>query len=151
VSFTLPTTAEFKAEFDRDFPFAEAGDSAAVALTKVRDADITRAIRDAGVNCNHSLFGTQAEFNAAFLRLVAHYLVSNLMASREGMRSQYNWLTQAKTVGDVTAAFSIPPRILESPTFSFMATTRYGAQYLSFISPRLIGNVASFHRESSPY
>ena len=67
-----------------------------------------------------------------------------------GMNGKAEWLTQSKTVGNVTESYSIPDRILKSPYLSKLSKTTYGAQLLELVSPQLIGNFASFHRDTLP-
>lgn len=119
-------------------------------LTRVTDDDITSAIQDAAFNVNQALFGTQSDWAKAFLYLAAHNLVERLLAAGEGMRSRYNWLTNAKTAGDLSESYTIPDSILESPFLSSVSKTRYGARYLEIVSPLLIGNMGTFYRRSAP-
>ncbi len=119
-------------------------------LTRVRDDDILQAQADASFNVNECLFDGQAAWNRAFNYLTAHYLVEKLLAAGEGLASQYNWLTGSKSVGDVSESFVIPDRIKADPLLASFSKTRYGAIYLSIISPLLIGNVATQFRQSLP-
>lgn len=119
-------------------------------LTEVQDADITGAIIDAKYNCSQALFDSQEAFSRAFLYLAAHCLVEKLLAAGEGMASQFNWLTAAKGVGDVSESFMIPDRITRDPMLATFSKTRYGALYLQIISPLLIGNIQTSYRQSLP-
>lgn len=113
----------------------------------VRDRDITRAIGDASLNVNQALFPDQASFSQAFGYYCAHCLVERLRAAGEGLRSQFNWLNQSKTVGDVSASYQIPKQILNDPFLALISQTTYGARYLEIITPFLRGNMfASFRR-----
>ncbi len=119
-------------------------------LNLVRDDDIEQAQADASFNVNQELFDSQGGWNRAFNYLTAHYLVEKLLAAGEGLASQYNWLTASKSVGDVSESFVIPDRIKDDPMLAAFSKTRYGAMYLSIISPLLIGNVATQFRQSMP-
>lgn len=116
----------------------------------VRDIDITRAINDAGMNVNQALFPDVATFQQAFGYYCAHCLVERLLAAGEGTRSQFNWLNQAKTVGDVSASFQIPKQIMNDPFLALISKTRYGARYLEIILPFLRGNMFASYRRSLP-
>lgn len=119
-------------------------------LNLVRDDDVQQAQADASFNVNQELFDSQPAWNRAFNYLTAHYLVEKLLAAGEGLASQYNWLTASKSVGDVSESFVIPDRIKDDPMLAAFSKTRYGAIYLSVISPLLIGNVATQFRQSLP-
>lgn len=119
-------------------------------LNLVRDDDINQAQADASFNVNQELFDSQQGWNRAFNYLTAHYLVEKMLAAGEGLASQYNWLTASKSVGDVSESFVIPDRIKDDPMLAAFSKTRYGAIYLSIISPLLIGNVATQFRQSLP-
>ena len=58
MAYTQPTTAEFKAFFDRDFEFAteQATETSVGDLSRVRDRDIERAYSEANANFNVALF-----------------------------------------------------------------------------------------------
>lgn len=146
MSYTAPTVAEFKARFDRDFSFAVDQTD----MERVRDTDITRGITSASANFNEGLWESQAIFSEAYLLLSAHYLVTNLLNSSQGLRSQANWLTNAKSVMSVQESFSIPDRILRSPILAVYSKTGYGMAYLSLIMPRLVGNVALLQGNTTP-
>ena len=133
---TNPTVADFKAFFVRDFPYGS-------TTAAVMDADITRALLEAGANFNSALWSTQAEYSMAYLYVAAHYLVIDLRASSQGIAGTYSWLTSSKGVGSVNESYSIPQSILDSPVFSMFSKTAYGAKYLSLALPRIVGNVIS--------
>lgn len=134
MAYTVPTIANFKTYFFRDFPYG-------TTLDKVTNQDITNALADAGFSFNEALFSTQANFTLGYLLLTAHYLVMNLRASSQGIAGQYNWLDASKSVGSVSEGFSIPQRILDNPNFAMLSKTMYGAKFLALILPQLIGNV----------
>lgn len=134
MSYTTPTVADFKAEFNRDFAYGTATDV-------VNDSDITKAIGDAAFNFNEAFFSSQAKYAKGYLNLAAHYLVMNLRASSQGIAGQFAFLDSGKSAGSVSESIAIPQRILDHPIFSLYAKTPYGAKYLGFILPQLNGVV----------
>jgi len=110
-------------------------------LAKVTDNDISKALYEAQQNFNRCLFGTDASANMAFEYLAAHYLCMDLQAGSEGIWSKYNWLTGGKSVGSVAEQYVVPDRVKNSPALAYYSTTRYGAKYLSIVTPLMIGNV----------
>ena len=151
MAFTIPSVADFKANFVRDFPYsvdAYGGDPG--NLEKVTDDDIAGAILDAQFNINPGLFANQAMFSRAFLYLAAHQLVEKLLMGAAGVQSQYSWLTAAKSAGDVSLTSSIAEMIRENPFLAHLSATRYGAMYCQIVAPLLVGNVSSVHRVTQP-
>jgi Protein of unknown function (DUF4054) len=137
VAYTAPTVADFKSRFDRDFPFAlDQSD-----MSKVRDKDITTALGQAAALDNPDLWGDQATYAEVYLLRTAHNLCVNLLASSQGLGGSGQWLTNSKAVGNVNESYSIPERILRSPTLSLYSKTTYGCQFLSLIALRIAGNV----------
>ena len=142
--FITPTTDDFKTRFDRDFPYAvpegnpSGGDD--TQLDKVRDTDIQRGLNGAGINFNLALWPDQASYQEAYLLLAAHKMVTNLLASSQGLSGQFAWLTVMKSAGGVESKYDIPDRIKQSPFLSSLSLTRYGAAYLEYITPYLVGN-----------
>lgn len=134
MAYTVPTAADFKSWFVRDFPYGTTD-------TTVMDADITKSISEAAVNFNESLWESQAVFTMAYLYLAAHYLVMDLRASSQGIAGGYSWLTSSKSVGSVSEGFSIPQKILDNPHLAMLSKTNYGAKFISLALPRLVGNV----------
>jgi hypothetical protein len=109
--------------------------------SKVMNADITKALGMAPANINPALFATEETFQSAFGLLAAHYLVTNILASTQGLKSQYDWLTIQRTVGNVNTSHAAPTWVKNSAFWSTLTSTRYGAQYLSLIAPLLHGNM----------
>ena len=138
MAYTVPTASDFKAHFTRDFPYGSTD-------TTVMDSDITKAIAEAAVNFNESLWESQAVFTMAYLYLTAHYLVTDLRASSQGIAGSYSWLTGSKSVGSVSEGFSIPQKILDNPHLAMLSKTNYGSKFLSLALPRLVGNVVHVH------
>jgi len=110
-------------------------------ISKVTNTDILAAQGIAPANINPILFPNQAAWGTAFNLLTAHYLCTNLLNSTQGVKSQYDWLTAQRTVGNVSASFGIPDRVMKSAFFNTLTSTRYGALYLSIIAPLLHGNM----------
>ena len=118
---------------------------------KVTDYDLARAFTAVeGFNTSPGLFSNQAAYTYALNLLAAHYLCQTLQAGGTGLHGKAEWLTQSKTVGNVTEAYSIPPRILNSPYLAKLSKTTYGAQFLELVSPQLIGNIHAFHGITHP-
>lgn len=135
MSLVNPTVDDFKSLFRRDFPYGNDD------LTTVNDIDINNALSFQQNTINQNLFPTQNLYTQGALLLAAHYLVTNLRASSQGIAGKYDWLTASKSVGPVSAGFSIPERILENPELAVLAGTTYGVQYLAIILPLLTGQM----------
>lgn len=136
MAYTKPSVADFKAYFNRDFPYG-------ATLADVQDTDITKALFDAGFSFNSALFSAQDQYTLGYLLLSAHYLVLNLRASSQGIQGQYSWLVTSKSVGSVSEGLAIPEKIMANPYFAMLSKTPYGAKYLELILPRLIGPMFS--------
>ena len=118
---------------------------------KVTDRDIINAFNATqNFNFSQTLFGSQAAYTFAFNLLAAHYLCETLQNAMAGISGKAEWITQAKTVGNVTESYNIPDRIMRSPYLSKLSKTTYGAQFLELVSPQLIGNMVAMHRPSLP-
>lgn len=135
--YEIPDVDDFKYYFFRDFPYG--GDDA--TLDFVLDRDIQSAIVTANANINQALWDSQDSFNLGFLYLAAHYLVTQTGNSSQGLAGQYNWIQQSKSVGSVSESLGIPEHIMENPLIAMTCKTRYGAQYISMLLPRLVGNM----------
>lgn len=126
-----------------------AGDNS--AEDKVNDFDIATAqIAAMQFNMTQGLFGSQQAFTYAYNLLAAHYLCKILAASAAGLAGKGEWITNSKSVGDVSESYNIPDRIMRSPYLSRLATTTYGISFAELVLPSLIGNTASFHRCTLP-
>lgn len=144
MAYTNPSVADFKAFFVRDFPYGSDPE------TSVLDVDITKAFTFVNINMNPGLFGAQASYTIGYQLLSAHYLVTNLRASSQGINGQYNFLQQSKNVGSVSEAFGIPQRILDNPELSMLCKTNYGAQFLQLILPQLTGQIFNAYGSTRP-
>lgn len=144
MAFTVPTVAEFKAHFVRDFPYG-------TDISKnVLDADISKAILEASVNFNEDLWPTQAIFSLAYLYLTAHYLVTDLRNSSQGIAGSYSWITTNKQVGSVSEGLAVPQFILDNPLLAMYSKTGYGAKYLELLLPQLVGPVSVVEGATTP-
>ncbi len=139
MSWTVPTTSDFKSFFNRDFNYAPA--SAPNDLNYVCDSDITKAINLAFQNFNPSLFGTDAQVTNVFMYLVAFYLVYNIQTSTKGLYSQSKFPISSSSVGGVAVTYELPERYAKDPTLSLFTQNGYGMLYLSFALPQTVGNV----------
>lgn len=136
--FTDPTVSDFKAYFVRDFPYGW-------TLKEVTDNDISSALSDTKLFLNVGLACDQDTYTLLFLLLSAHFLVTNLRNSSQGIAGSYDWLEQSKSVGSVSASYAIPQRILDNPELAMLAKTPYGAKFLFFVLPLLSGQMFSVH------
>lgn len=130
-----PDIPTFKAYFTRDFPY---GTDPQISIL---DSDIGKAYGQVNFAINPALFSNQEQYTLGYLWLAAHWLVTDLRASSQGIAGQYNWLETAKGVGSVSSSFAIPQRILDNPRFAMYSKTRYGAKFLELILPKLSGQI----------
>ncbi len=135
MAYLAPTIAEFKAYFVRDFPYGTD------PTTSILDADINKAFGQTNFNISQDMFATQGNYQIAYMLLAAHYLVTDLRMSSQGLSGQYSWAESSKSVGSVSQSFAIPQKILDNPFFAMLARTNYGAKYLELIMPLLAGQV----------
>lgn len=149
MSYTVPTVADFKAYFDRDFVYGE-DDPDQPKVRKVRDKDITAAMQQASLYLAVDLVSSQDQYTIWFLFLTAHFLVVAAQATASGAFGQFAWLQQSKSAGDVSESFAIPEFIKRNPFLAALCTTKYGARYVMFVAPYLIGNVGLSFGESTP-
>lgn len=144
MSYTNPSVADFKARFVRDFPYGTD------IATTVTDTDIANAYALTNSNINIALWDSQAEYTLGYLLLSAHFLVTNLMASGQGLSGQYSFLTTSKGVGSVSISQAIPQRIQDNPYLSMLMKTPYGAQYVMLLLPRIVGQSLTVAETTNP-
>lgn len=132
MAFTIPTVDDFKANFTRDFPYG-------AGIDYVQDNDISKALVEAGINFNQSLFSTQETFSLGYLYLTAHFLVMDLRAASQGISGSYPWMTTSKSVGGVSEGIEVPEFIKNNPLLAMYSKTYYGAKYLTMVLPRITG------------
>ena len=135
MAYLNPIPDDFKNYFVRDFPYGTD------PTTSVLDSDITKAFGQVNFAINPALFTNQESYTLGYLWLAAHWLVTDLRASSQGIAGRYNWLEVGKGVGSVNSSFAIPQRILDNPSFSMLSQTQYGAKYLQLILPQLAGQI----------
>lgn len=145
MSWTNPQVSDFQSYFYRDFPFGESDPN-----TSVLALDVTNAFQMTNFNINQALFPCQSDYTIGYLLLSAHYLVTNLRNSSQGLKGKFTWLEQSKGVGSINSSYGIPQRILDNPYWTQLMTTNYGAQYLNLILPQLAGAVYVAYGRSLP-
>lgn len=133
MSYVIPSTADFKSFFTRDFPFGTD------VNLHVLDSDLTRASAEVSASINEGLFPSQEVFDIGFNYLTAHNLVVNIRNSTAGLSGQYEWAQASKSVGSVSVGLAIPQDILNDPQFAWLTQTTYGAKYLEMVYPLLKG------------
>jgi len=142
MSWALPSTSDFKAYFTRDFAFGNSDEIGEPDNENyVLDNDITKAINEASVNFNDSLYGEDAQVTAVFMYLVAFYLVLDLQNSAKGISSQCKFPINSASVGGVSVNYQIPEKYARDPYLSQFTQNGYGMKYLSLALPFLIGNI----------
>lgn len=145
MAFTNPTITDFKNYFVRDFPYGTDPD------TTILDVDIGNAQQQVlAFPINPGLYTDQNSYTLGFQYMTAHFLVQNIRASSQGINGQFNFLQAGKGVGSVNESFSIPERILHSPTMSMFTKTNYGMMMLQLVAPRIIGNLMSVRGTTRP-
>ncbi len=142
----MPSVQDFKDQFARDFPYTDD----ATDLSKVINADISRAIDEADPLVNDTLFDSQGEFSRAYLYLAAHFLCTNLQNSSQGVSGAFSWATNSRSVGSVSQSFTIPEVILKNPLWLMVSQTSYGARYLMLIQGKLAGAIGIAHGRTLP-
>jgi len=143
--WTNPTVEQFQSFFVRDFPYTRTDIN-----TGVLDQDITNAFQMTNFNINQALFSCQSNYTTGYLLLSAHYLVSNLRNSSQGINGKFTWLEQSKGVGAVNSSYAIPQRILDNPYWTQLVTTTYGQQYLQLLMPQLTGAMTISYGRTLP-
>lgn len=139
-----PDIFDFKNYFVRDFPY---GDNIS---ENVLDSDIERAQLEASTSINKCLFSSQDRYSIAFNYLSAHYLVSNIKNSSQGLSSQYEGIISSKSVSSVSASYSMPDSIAQDPALSMYLKTNYGAKYIEIIYPLLLGSMFVTQGRTTP-
>lgn len=141
--FVNPSVSDFKSYFVRDFPYG-------ATLDTITDTDITNAMQEAGILFNPGLWENQQTYTIGYLLLSAHFLVTNIRGSSQGLSGQFSWIQSSKAVGSVSESYSIPDRILANPEFAMLSKTTYGARYLFLILPLLSGQIFAIAGATHP-
>jgi hypothetical protein len=139
MSWTVPSTSDFKAFFVRDFNYAPT--NSPNDLNFITDADIERAISDAQVSFSPSLIGDDGQTTTVFMYLAAFHLVMSIQNSMKGISSQFKFPVNSNSVGGVSVNYTIPQRFIDDPVISVYTHNGYGMKYLSMVLPYLVGNV----------
>ena len=140
-----PDYQTFASYFYRDFPFNNSDPN-----TGVLELDVNNAFQMTNFNINQALFSCQSNYTTGYLLLSAHYLVSNLRNSSQGINGKFTWLEQSKGVGAVNSSYAIPQRILDNPYWTQLVTTTYGQQYLQLLMPQLTGAMTISYGRTLP-
>lgn len=135
------TVAQFKAQFNRDWPYGPGKDA-------VMDSDINKAMNEALLNYSAALFGDDAS-GYAFMYLSAHYLWLNLQAAGglsakgtgKGLSIHGQGTIASKGADGLSVAYAIPERVAKSPILNQFMQSFYGQKYLAMLAPRLVGGV----------
>lgn len=120
------------------FPFAP--DSDPDNQEYITDTDIEMAFAQAKVNFPVNLFDEE-NGKIAFLFLVAHYLCMDMQMAQAGINSTAQYVVTSKSVGDVSASYGVPTKLLDNPLYNYLTTTQFGMKYISLLYPRTIGAV----------
>lgn len=114
----------------------------------VLDEDIARAFNEALVNFNPALFD-EKDLELVFYYLTAHYLTVDKNNASSGGAVSVGIMT-SKTVGNVSAGYTIPNRFMKNPVLAYYATTGFGQKYLSYLIPRMTARCAVVRGRSLP-
>lgn len=144
MAFVNPQVADFKARFNRDFPYSTDMNAG------VMDADIMTAFGDTTLSIDPSIFPDQATYTFGYLLFSAHCLVLNIRASSQGLNGQYNWAQTQKSVQGVSETFQIPQRLLDNPLFMQLSKTNYGARFFELVYPLLTGQMFTVYGRTKP-
>lgn len=109
----------------------------------IQDADINNAFLEAEQVFNDSLFTEDKFEKLAYLYLTAHFLVTDIRNSTQGVNSKGEGIVNSRSVGSMSESYEIPEIYSNDPVFSFYAKTGYGLKYLNMVVPLLRGNVQS--------
>jgi len=131
--------SDFKTNFARDFVYGSTND-------KVLDADITKAINEALMVWNSTLWANTSEQQLSFLYLTAHFLVIDIQNAgglstnntSAGMNSRGTGLINSKSVGSVSVSSTYNTRLINDPVLWQLNKTGYGQKYLQMLTPRIV-------------
>lgn len=131
---------DFKNYFDKAFEYAPKTDPD--NSNYIRDKDILNAYAQADLNFNEALFDDNDQKKLAFLFLTAHYLCMDMQMFNAGINSTGQFMMNSKSVGNVSASYTIPEVYQNDPLLNYFSQTQFGCKYLSLIIPRAIGRIA---------
>ncbi|MEZ5691189.1 MAG: DUF4054 domain-containing protein [Rickettsiales bacterium] len=135
--------SDFKARFDRDFEYGD-------TISLVKDSDIERALDEALLFFNKSLYQSENAIKSAFLYLAAHILVINLRNASNSLEESASFPVSSHSAGSVSESFSIPQKYINDPILSGYTQTNYGMKFLAITLPALTGNVAAISGGTQP-
>lgn len=151
------TVADFKAQFTRGFRYGGKGPD------EVTDADITLGITLALSMWNPQLW-EDTEKKAIFLLAAAHFMVVNIQAAgglsprqqqvpgthSNAVDNTGGGVISNKTVDKVSVAYAgLEEWARKYPQLGDFMRTDFGAQYLAFLKPRLVGRMRATPNEVS--
>ena len=139
MSYTVPSISDFQQYFARDFPFQPIGTPDLTLY--IQDSDIQKGLDMALGWVNQALFSSQTDFTIGYELMSAHCMVMNLRASSLGLSGKFDWATGSKSVGSVSISQAIPAKILDNPTYAWIAMSNYGVTYLTMVLPSMSGYV----------
>lgn len=116
----------------------------------ISDSDITRAFAEAEMSFNQGLFGSDSEITLAYLYLTAHYLVMDIRTAAAGTASAGEGILNSKAAGSVSVGYTVPTTFVNDPVLGYYYKSGYGQKYLSFLIPRITGNVVSIAGATRP-
>lgn len=110
------------------------------------DFDIEKAISEATLNFNESLFDDNktdtyiGDRNLSLLYLTAFYLVLDIKNSSAGLNSSaYTSFISSKSVGNVSESYGFPGWVASNPMYSLYLDNGYGKKFLTYLIPRVQG------------
>lgn len=111
------------------------------------DADIQKAIQEAKMGFNESLFDNNetddyiGDRNLALMYLTAYYLVMDIKNSTAGLSSNgYASFISSKSVGGVSESYGVPAWVSSDPMSALYMDNGYGKKYVSMLLPRARAN-----------
>lgn len=111
------------------------------------DADIQKAIQEAKMGFNESLFDDNetedyiGDRNLALMYLTAYYLVMDIKNSTAGLSSNgYASFVSSKSVGGVSESYGVPAWVSGDPMLALYMDNGYGKKYVSMLLPRARAN-----------
>lgn len=106
----------------------------------LQDFDIQKAMTEANLNINKSLFDCPTLDLVSFY-LTAFYLVLDIKNATSGFSSNaYSGYVASKSVGNVSESYAIPAWVSNDPLLGIYMDNGYGKKYLTYLLPRLRAN-----------
>lgn len=115
------------------------------------DSDLERAIVQAGGSFNPRLFADDPGVGRmCLLLLTAHYVLQDYSMVNGASNSTSPGIISGKSVGGVSASYTLPEAYLKNPLFSQLAQTPFGLKYLGYITTRAVGNTVVCKGATNP-